>query len=157
MSMDGSDREVQLIQSGDTVAPTQDSPFTANGQPTIPPSPYPSMYYMSSPGQIVLQAPPSNGKATGGFVCSLIAVVTVVVVPLGIIGLVLSCIGLNTSRSIGTGKGLAIAGIVLSLLQLLSGLFVLLIIWVRCETWYRHWIVTTTVSLINFKRMRVHS
>ncbi|MCL2561561.1 MAG: hypothetical protein FWE10_04495 [Rikenellaceae bacterium] len=67
---------------------------------------------------IITQPNPSNGLGTAGFVCALIALVLCWVPVLGwilwLVGLVLSCVGLSKRP-----KGLAIAGLVISLFVLL--------------------------------------
>ncbi|WP_433781915.1 DUF4190 domain-containing protein [Actinomycetospora sp. CA-101289] len=80
--------------------------------PYGPPPPYP---------------PPSNGLATAGFVVALVGAVLALVPFLGIVawvispvGLVLSIVGMTAAgRRQGTGRGLAVAGIVLGVVGLL--------------------------------------
>jgi hypothetical protein len=83
-------------------------------------------------------AKPSNGMAIGGFVCSLLGFLgficcgSILCIP----GLILSIIGLNKSKQLGgAGKGLAIAGIILGALGLVSGLisFILSIVAAAAE------------------------
>lgn len=90
------------------------------------PPPYPPYqpHYGAPPPY---QQQPSNGMATGGFVVALVGVVLSLVPFLGIVawvispvGLVLSVVGLTAaSRKGGTGRGLAIAGVILGGLGLL--------------------------------------
>ena len=64
----------------------------------------------AQPQQVVVTTAPNNGCAIAGFVLSFFSVAAV-------IGLILSIVGLQKSKSPefnGKGKGLAIAGIVLS-------------------------------------------
>ena len=67
-------------------------------------------------------APPpadsSNGMAIAGLVCGIAGFFTCGIA--GIAGLICSIIGLKKSRETGTGRGLAIAGIILSSLSLVT-------------------------------------
>lgn len=61
----------------------------------------------------------SNGMAIAGFICSFF---------IALLGLIFGCIGLSKSKECGSGRGLSIAAIVISLLTLVGNvLFVLLI------------------------------
>lgn len=73
----------------------------------------------------------SNGLAIAGFVLGLLALlgswipfVNILAIVLGVVGLVLAIIGLSTSKRKGSGKGLAIAGLVMSLLGILFAIVV---------------------------------
>lgn len=83
--------------------------------------------------QPVYQQSPSNGMGTAGFVCGLIGLVFsiipligIVAWPLVIIGIVLSAVGMShANRGRATNKGLATAGLVVSVIGL-----VICILWV---------------------------
>ncbi|MEI6310266.1 MAG: zinc-ribbon domain-containing protein [bacterium] len=70
---------------------------------------------------------PTNGTATAGFVCGLVAIILVwipwvslIAIILGVIGLILSGLGLSQANKIeGSGRGMAIAGLVLSIIVVL--------------------------------------
>ena len=114
---------------GDTLSQTNDPPHLGGGTPQQPYG-QPSPYGQAGPGQPYPQqysqfpAPKqSNGLATAGFVLGLlgflgcwIPVVNFFSVLLGVLGAILAAVGLAKSRSAGTGKGLAIAGLVLGVL-----------------------------------------
>ena len=76
-------------------------------------------------------APPRNGLGTAGFVLGLLGLVFspipfvgVIAWPLVILGLILSLVGLSRARKgLATNKGLAIAGIILSVLGLAVSIF----------------------------------
>ena len=63
--------------------------------------------------QIPVQPKKSNGVAIAGFVLALIGGFL-----LDIVGLILSIVGLNKSKECNSGKGLAIAGIIIAMLFL---------------------------------------
>ncbi len=72
-----------------------------------------------------------NGLATAGFVVALlgflgsfIPVINVVGIVMGVVGAVLAVVGLVKSRTTGSGKGLAIAGVVLGALAVVVGIVV---------------------------------
>lgn len=78
-------------------------------------------------------APPkgSNGLATAGFVLGLLGllaswlpVLNVVGMILGVLGAVLAGVGLVKSKTVGAGKGLAIAGLILGVLALVIAIIV---------------------------------
>lgn len=90
-----------------------------NGQPPT----YPSMY--GQPAEPAHQPKRSNGLATAGFVVALIGAVFSVIPFIGVVawgiapvGLVLSVVGLFTYRSRRSGRGLAIAGVLLAVFAL---------------------------------------
>jgi len=70
---------------------------------------------------------PSNGTAIAGFVCGLVAIILVwipwislIAIILGVIGLILSGLGLSQANKIeGSGRSMAIAGLVLSIIVVL--------------------------------------
>ena len=64
-----------------------------------------------------------SGLSTAGFVCSLCGFLTCGIT--SIIGLILSIIGLSNSKKEGRSDGLAIAGIIISLLPLVFGILIL--------------------------------
>jgi len=62
---------------------------------------------------------PKNNMALAGFICSISGFITCGIV--SIVGLILSIIGLNKSKELnGEGKGLAIAGIVIGVIETIS-------------------------------------
>jgi len=93
---------------GQTTQPqvsTQQEPSSQMGQPTSTTT----WGQPNQPGQTTQR----NGIATAGFVCSIIGLL---IFPLEIIGLILSSIGLARSKRLnGTGRSIAIAGIVLGI------------------------------------------
>ena len=70
----------------------------------------------------------SNGMAIGGFVCSLVGLLLCCGGIVSIIGLVLSIIGLSKSKQMnGSGKGLAIAGIIIGALGAVATIFTIIL------------------------------
>jgi hypothetical protein len=91
---------------------------------TYPNQPAPAPYQAGPPTPD--RASGSNGLATAGFVLALlgllgswIPVVNIVAMILGVVGVVLAAVGLAKSKKAGTGKGLAIAGLILGVLALI--------------------------------------
>lgn len=100
-----------------------------------PAAPQPAVVYPAASYQVVqpvvpavqLVAAPSNGLATGGFVCGLVGFVLgfvpfiwVAAIVLVVVGLILSAVGIARAGKIGgTGRGLGIAGLVICLAALL--------------------------------------
>lgn len=78
------------------------------------PQPYASQPSVYAPRLVGTGAP--NGVATAGFIVGLVSVFLPLIFGLavGATGLVLSIVGAVKSSTTGTGKGLAVAGIVLS-------------------------------------------
>src|SRR5687767_10905543 len=77
------------------------------------PSGTPAMAYMPP-----MQATRTSGMAIAGFVLSFFC---------GLLGLIFSCIGYSECKKSGgtvTGEGLAIAGIIISILSMLGGLVI---------------------------------
>ena len=76
-----------------------------------------------------------NGLAVAGMVLGIIALVTFwaifISAPCGLVGLVLSILGMKKAKKVGSGKGMAITGLVLSILAILAtvGLIVLIYLW----------------------------
>lgn len=69
--------------------------------------------------QTIVNKPKSNGFATAGFVISLVSILCCG--GTSTIGLIFSIIGLvNANKSDGNGKGLAIAGIIINAIMLVS-------------------------------------
>ena len=93
------------------------TPYTPHAQPQYPMPP---------------QKPTgSNGLATAGFVLGLLAllgswvpVVNVVSILLAVVGLILAAVGLAKSKEARTGKGLAISGLILSLVSIVIAVVV---------------------------------
>lgn len=82
----------------------------------------------AAPQQVVVMQKRGNGMAVAGFVTGLLALIFAVTIllfvlayPLGIPGLIFSAIGLRRANADPTrgGKGLAIAGLVLSIIALI--------------------------------------
>ncbi len=74
---------------------------------------YPPGY--DQPGMVSSQAARTSGMAIGGFICSFLC---------GLLGLILSIIALNQiNKSMGMlrGRGLAVAGIIIAVLNMLAG------------------------------------
>ena len=77
-------------------------------------------------GQQPYYPSPQNGLGTGGFVCGLVGlifsfvpIIGLVAWPLVIVGVVLSAIGVSkANRQLANNKGLATAGVVLSIIGL---------------------------------------
>lgn len=65
---------------------------------------------------------PTPGMAIAGFICSLLGLVLPF---LGFLGLILSAISLGNANETGAPKGLAIAGVVLGIIAVVSGLLFL--------------------------------
>ena len=81
------------------------------------------------PAPIDAAAPPAaqtNGLAVAGLVLGIASAALFffwfVAIPCGIVGIVLSIIGLGRSKTRGKGKGMAMAGLILSVLGLLAAL-----------------------------------
>ena len=73
-----------------------------------------------------VQPKKSNGMATAGFVLSLISLLCCS--PLSIVGLILSIVGMTKAKDCdGNGKGLAIAGIIISAIAIVFCIIALLI------------------------------
>lgn len=72
-----------------------------------------------------------NGKGTAGFVCGLVGLVFCWVpwfgVILAIVGLALSGAGISQSNKTGQSKGLAVAGLVCSIVALIPAIILLVI------------------------------
>ncbi len=73
----------------------------------------------------------SNGLATAGFVLGLlgflgsfIPLINIVGILLGVVGAILAAIGLVKAKKVGTGKGLALTGLILGVLALIIGIVV---------------------------------
>ncbi|HEY5515969.1 MAG TPA: DUF4190 domain-containing protein [Pengzhenrongella sp.] len=90
-------------------------------QPPLPPL---------QPYRVPTPSPLPSGQAIAGFALSLGGLVTAAVVvtaPLAVIGLVISAIALSRSRrGLASGRGYAIAGVILGILGLAVTLFVIL-------------------------------
>jgi hypothetical protein len=90
-----------------------------------------TQYAPSPPQQAV--AKPSNGLGTAGFVvgliglvCSFVPLIGVVAWPLVILGIIFSAVGISkAAKGLATNKGLAIAGLVVSIIGL-----VICVMWV---------------------------
>jgi len=90
-------------------------------QPPLPPL---------QPYRVPMPSPLPSGQAIAGFALSLSGLVTaafVVTAPLAVIGLVISAIALSRSRrGVASGRGYAIAGLILGVLGLIFTLLVIL-------------------------------
>lgn len=69
-----------------------------------------------------------NGIAIAGFVVGLVSILINFYGITGIVGLILSIIGLKKSKETQNGKGLAIAGICCSVIGLIIGIFAIVAI-----------------------------
>lgn len=89
-------------------------------------------HFPDAPAGATITAPKgSNGLATAGFVLGLVGLLTcwipilnVLGILLGILGIVLAAVGFAKSKKVGTGKGLAIAGMVLGALAVLLAVLI---------------------------------
>lgn len=72
--------------------------------------------------------PRKNGVAIAGFVVGLVSIFWNFYCVTGIVGLILSIIGMKKSKEIGSGKGLAIAGIICSIVGLVMGVIAIITI-----------------------------
>lgn len=91
-------------------------PYTSGSeQPVLVPSPRPTPV-----------APPRNGAATASLVLGIVSVVTSVLFLPAVVGLVLGIVGVGRARRTApaTGTGRAVAGIVLSAVSLLVGMWI---------------------------------
>lgn len=96
------------------------------------PQPYYPPYYPPAPAQqIVVNAgtsKPSNGCATAGFVLALIGLVLGFTFIFSVLGLILSIVGLAKAKSVdGAGKGLAIAGMIISIISFIPGILLIML------------------------------
>jgi hypothetical protein len=87
-----------------------------------PPPPYPS--YRPPPGGNVYRPTGNNGKALASMVCGIVGLVVFGFI-LGIIAIVLGSIAKNEIRRTGQGGyGMATAGIVLGIIDIIAGIFI---------------------------------
>ncbi len=106
--------------------------LSLGAQQTVQPSQMPGTYQSIQPLPAVppaqaVSAVPTNGTATAGFICGLVAIiliwipwVSLIGIILGVIGLILSGLGLSQANKIaGSGRSMAIAGLVLSIIVVL--------------------------------------
>ena len=83
--------------------------------------------YMNQQMNNVNQGPKTNGLAIAGFICSLIGFLCCTIS--AVVGLVLSIVGLNKIKATGeNGRGLAIAGIILGALGVITSIVTTIII-----------------------------
>ncbi len=85
-------------------------------------------YYSQPQQQIVVTSPvtESNGSATAGFVLSIIGLFFSIAFILQLLGFILSIVGIIKAGSVhGKGRGMAIAGLVLSLLGFVPGILLI--------------------------------
>lgn len=87
--------------------------------------------FPNAPSGATINPPQSNGMATAGFVLGLlgllicwIPIVNILGIVLGLLGAVLAAVGLAKSQKVGTGKGLAIAGMILGVLAVLFAILI---------------------------------
>ena len=84
--------------------------------------------YGTVPMNNMNQGPKTNGLAIGGFICSLVGMLCCFIPMIGIVGLILSIVGINKIKTSGEkGKGLAIAGIILGAIAVALYVILLLI------------------------------
>ena len=82
----------------------------------------------------------TNGFAIAGFVLSIVGVVCCSFVVCGILGLIFSIIGLNKANSSnGNGKGLAIAGIIISSIAIVLTLVVYILYFIGYASVYSYY------------------
>ncbi|MCG5433489.1 DUF4190 domain-containing protein [Mycobacterium sp. MYCO198283] len=107
-------------------------PPSSGGYPPPPPQPY-ADYGAPTP------AAPRNGLGVTSLVLSIIGILSspvIIGLVLGIVGLVLGILGRKrVSRGEADNGGLALAGIVLSVLAIVLGI-VFAIIWITAGTWF---------------------
>ena len=72
-----------------------------------------------------LENQPNNGLAIAGFVVGLVSIFLNFYCITGIVGLILSILGLKKSKETGKSKSLAIAGIVCSIIGIIVGIAVI--------------------------------
>ena len=75
-----------------------------------------------------LENQPNNGLAIAGFVVGLVSIFVSIYCITGIVGLILSILGLKKSKQTEKGKGLAIAGIICSIVGIIVDIFVIIAI-----------------------------
>jgi len=89
------------------------------------------------------QTPPraGNGLALTGMILGIVSVISFLIgfisLPAGIAGVVFSIFGMRRAKATGTGRGMAIAGLVLSILGLILfvGLCALIWMWKDLSNW----------------------
>lgn len=78
---------------------------------------------------VYLQPAPTNGAGVAGFVCGLLGLLFLWVpyagLILGLLGVILSGVGISNSKRTHAGSGLAVAGLVLGIIAV--GIFVILV------------------------------
>lgn len=65
----------------------------------------------------------SNGLAVAGFVVSICSLFINLGGIVGLVGTILSAIGLSHSKSSNKGKGLAIAGLIIGIISIIYGIY----------------------------------
>ena len=74
-----------------------------------------------------------NGLAIAGMILGILSLVSFwivfVSVPLGLVGFILSILGMGQAKTTGTGKGMAVTGLVLSILGIVASVGLLVLIW----------------------------
>lgn len=100
------EQNVNTESAEQSTAYTESRTFT-QAQPNVQPAPQP---------QVVVVQNPTNGYAIAGFVCSFF---------FSILGIIFSAIGLKRAKELNdTGKGLAIAGLVISIVSIAISLII---------------------------------
>jgi hypothetical protein len=117
-------------QPGPQAGYSQPGPQPGYGQPgySQPPQPNWSGGQGTYGGPPVYQPKPSNGIATAALVTGIIGLLTswfVLGGVLGVIALVLGIVGVKKAREVSTGRGMAIAGIVLGILSIVVAIAVI--------------------------------
>ena len=74
-----------------------------------------------------LENQPNNGLAIAGFVVGLVSIFLNFYCITGVVGLILSILGLKKSKETGKSKSLAIAGIVCSIIGIIVGIIGIII------------------------------
>lgn len=106
----------QLPASGPAMAGGYPPP-PPGGAPGYPPGP-PAGYYPPPYGVPMQMAPTTSGMAIAGFVCAFLC---------SLLGLIFSIIGYNevkNSNGMKTGGGLALAGIIISIISMVLGVMI---------------------------------
>jgi hypothetical protein len=81
------------------------------------------------------QAQQTNGLAIASLVIGIIGILSCVVPPIGLVALILGVLGLNKAKQLnGSGKGLAIGGIVTGIVGMVAGTALFVIFFVVAES-----------------------
>jgi hypothetical protein len=116
--------------------------FNPGGYPPPPSTPYGSPYgspppYGGYPTATSEQQGRSNGFAVTGLILGIVSILLcflnfldlVLIIP----GIVFASLGINRSRRTGTGKGMAIAGLVCSVVAIIAATVILIVVLQHCQ------------------------